>query len=169
MSFISENKYGKFVLLSVGSNIGDRSANIEDAYEHLIVTGTLSEARISSFYETEPVGITEQAWFLNAAIAGYTILSPLELLKTIKDIEYSCGREKRKRWHERELDIDLLLHSDTILETSHITLPHCRMHKRRFVLVPSAEIAPDAFHPKLLSTVSQLLDECPDQSEIKIY
>lgn len=165
-----EGKEGQeFILLSVGANVGDKASNIETAYEYLITSGVLEDAVMSSFYETEPVGILEQDWFLNAAIAGYTSLSPEALLVAVKDIEYGCGREARRRWHEREMDIDILLYGDHIIDTEKLQIPHIRMHKRRFVLVPAKEIAPKAYHPGMKMTISELLEECPDQSEIRLY
>jgi 2-amino-4-hydroxy-6-hydroxymethyldihydropteridine diphosphokinase len=158
-----------FVLLSIGSNLGDKAQNIENAYEYLISAGVLENAVMSSFYETEPFGVLEQDWFLNAAIAGSTNLNPYGLLKAIKDIEYSCGREKRQRWHEREMDIDILLFGNTVMDEEKLRLPHSQMHKRRFVLVPANEICPDIIHPVFNMKVSDLLEECPDQSEIRMY
>jgi len=159
----------EFVLLSIGSNIGDKAARIENAYEFLITSGVLHDAVMSSLYETEPVGILDQDWFLNAVIAGYTDLEPNQLLKSVKDIEYGCGREARQRWHEREMDIDILLYGSLVLQEKNLVIPHTRMHKRRFVLVPANEICPNAVHPIKKMTISELLDECPDQSEIRIY
>jgi 2-amino-4-hydroxy-6-hydroxymethyldihydropteridine diphosphokinase len=159
----------EFVLLSLGTNMGDRRENIEFAYEYLITSGTLSNAVMSSFYETEPVGILDQNDFLNVAIAGYTKLTHFALLQACKSIEYMIGREVRKRWHEREIDIDIIAYGSYEISNKHLIIPHPRMHKRRFVLVPCAEIAGNYVHPSLGLTLNELLDECPDTSEVHFF
>ncbi len=158
-----------FVILSLGTNLGDRQENIDQAFEYLITSEILTNAVMSSFYETEPVGILNQEWFLNVAIAGYTKCSQYDLLQHCKSIEYSIGREKRDRWHEREIDIDIILFGDSIINEEHLVIPHPRLHKRKFVLIPVSEIAGNVFVPNLNLTFNQLNDECLDSSEVRVF
>ncbi|MCX6146476.1 MAG: 2-amino-4-hydroxy-6-hydroxymethyldihydropteridine diphosphokinase [Candidatus Kapabacteria bacterium] len=158
-----------FIALSLGTNIGDREKNIDKAFEYLVTSDILTNAVISSFYETEPVGILNQNWFLNVAIVGYTKCTQFELLQHCKTIEYSIGREKRQRWHEREIDIDIIIYGDTIINEEHLTIPHPRLHKRKFVLIPIAEIAGDVLVPNHNLTFNQLNEECLDSSEVRVY
>lgn len=160
-----ENK----ILLSIGTNYGDRELNIENAIDNLISSGAIETATIASIYETEPHGITEQAWFLNTALIGTTNLSPHEFLQISKSIEYSVGRTQRKRWHEREIDIDIIFYNDLIINDKFLNIPHPRLEKRRFVLVPCVEIAPDYLHPLTKLTLKQLLNECSDTSIVRFY
>ena len=113
---ISDNnkKSAEFVVLSMGSNIGDREKNLKRAFGLLKDTKSISSTVISSFYETEPVGKLEQSWFLNVAVTGYTNLSIYNFIEICKSIEYAIGRKKRKKWEPREIDIDLLLYGDKV-------------------------------------------------------
>lgn len=166
---VNSNQNNELVLFSVGSNFGDRQAHIEKAYDILISNGTLTDAMISSYYETEPYGITEQAWFLNVGIIGTTTLSEFELLKNCQNIESIIGRKKRRRWHEREIDIDIISYGQRIIEDSTLQIPHPRLHKRKFVLVPLNEIAGNVFIPKYKMSIKQLLDDCQDSSEVRLF
>ncbi len=135
------------VLLSLGSNLNDRKANILSAIELMKLSGALTDVEVSSFYETAPVGVTDQPGFLNIAVAGLTSLLPSELLPVLKGIEKQIGRIERERWHEREIDIDIILYGTHVFLSEDICIPHPRAVERRFVLVPSAEIAGDMLHP----------------------
>jgi 2-amino-4-hydroxy-6-hydroxymethyldihydropteridine diphosphokinase len=157
-----------FVLLSLGANLGSKRESIENAVEYLKSGGIISEAKISSYYNTEPVGFKEQPDFLNIAVSGYTVLPLNDLIEACKSIEYYIGRHKRQLWHEREIDVDILLYGDRTVENPNITVPHPKMHQRRFVLLPASEIASEAIHPKLKRTVNQLLKDCKDYSEVRI-
>lgn len=156
-----------FVLISLGANTGDKRKNIDDALHYLINSEAITEVYSSSLYETEPVGFKKQDWFINSVIAGFTTLPLFALLQICKSIEYSIGRELRERWHEREIDIDILLYGDDLIERNLVTIPHPRMHERKFVLIPAAEIAAYAKHPKLERTISELLEECLDNSIVR--
>lgn len=126
----------------------------------------LFDITISPFYETEPVGYEEQPSFINCALIGYTTLQPIELFNQIKSIEKFFGRKERPRWHERELDIDIILFDDMIIENDYLTIPHPRMNERRFVLLPSCDIAPDMVHPETHKTIAELHRECKDNHSI---
>jgi len=129
--------------LSLGSNLGDRLGRLREAIARLRELDGTSVERVSSVYESEPVGVTEQPRFLNLALQIKTTLEPLELLRAAKRIERELGRRPGPRWGPRPIDIDLLLYGDEAVETPELTLPHPEMMKRAFVLVPLGEIAPD--------------------------
>jgi len=156
------------VLLSLGSNLGEKREYIKNAIELLKKSNALENAVISSFYLSEPIGFKDQPWFLNVAVSGKTDLDINSLIEICKSIEYTLGRKKREKWHEREIDIDILFYGDLLLETEHLTIPHKLMHERKFVLQPASEIAGDYIHPKLGVSVSNLLDTCKDNTIVKI-
>jgi 2-amino-4-hydroxy-6-hydroxymethyldihydropteridine diphosphokinase len=146
--------------LSLGSNIGDREAQLRDAVTRLTALGRL--AALSSFYETEPVEFTEQAWFLNCALALETAKTPQELMIEILRIEEQMGRRRVQNKGPRSIDIDILLFEDEIIDSKELTIPHPAMHERRFVLEPLAEIASEIVHPVLKKTIRELLEALPE-------
>jgi 2-amino-4-hydroxy-6-hydroxymethyldihydropteridine diphosphokinase len=146
------------VYLSLGSNLGDRETNLRDAVARLRTEGQVS---VSSFYETQPVEFTDQAWFLNCAAALETGQTPEQLMAAILNIEQQMGRQRIQKKGPRIIDIDILLVGDLILESPELTIPHPAMHKRRFVLKPLAEIAPEARHPVLKKAIRELLTALP--------
>lgn len=149
----------KIVYLSLGSNLGDRQANLRNAIGRLLELGNVVE--VSSYYETEPVGFTDQPWFLNCAVAVQTELIPREFLAGIQAIEKSMGRQRTQPKGPRTIDIDILLFGAQTINTPTLTVPHPSMAERRFVLEPLAEIAPEVMHPKLRKTLRTLRDALP--------
>jgi 2-amino-4-hydroxy-6-hydroxymethyldihydropteridine diphosphokinase len=155
----------KRVYLSLGSNVGDRAAQLNSAIDRL---GTLGKVTaISSFYETEPVELTTQPWFLNCAVRLDTAKMPRQLLAAILGIEKEMGRQRIQKKGPRTLDIDILLFGNSMVKTKGLTIPHPAMHERRFVLEPLAEIAPDVRHPVLNKTVLDLRDALPPGQIVK--
>lgn len=143
--------------IGVGSNLGDRQANIAAAIERLRGARGIAGVQPSSVYETEPVGGPAQGPYLNAAARIDTTLDALGLLRLLLSIEASLGRVRAERWGPRTIDLDLLLFDREVIHTPELILPHPHLHERRFVLEPLAEIAPGALHPTLGKNVYELL------------
>jgi len=146
----------KIVYLSLGSNLGDRQANLRAALDGLVELGTVQA--VSSFYETEPVGLTAQPWFLNCAVKLDTEKMPRQLIAGVLNLEREMGRQRKQKNGPRIIDIDILLFGTSVIEAVGLTVPHPRLHERRFVLEPLAEIAPEVRHPVLKRTVRELRD-----------
>lgn len=157
--------YSETVMLSLGSNIGPRKRRIRDAIQR-ISNSILTNVQASALYETEPVGFTDQPVFINVVIIGETELSPIDLHEACKGLELAQGRVHRERWHEREIDIDVILFGDEVVETKELSIPHPRMHERRFVLVPAAEIARTMVDPLTGCSMEELLIICQDKSGV---
>jgi 2-amino-4-hydroxy-6-hydroxymethyldihydropteridine diphosphokinase len=155
----------KTVYLSLGSNIGDRNAHLREAIEGLRELGDVTA--VSSFYETEPVEFTRQAWFLNCAVALETDKMPKQLLTAVLRLEREMGRKRTIAKGPRVIDIDILLFGSSVIDTAQLTVPHPAMHERRFVLEPLAAIAPEARHPVLKNTVRELRDALPPGQAVK--
>jgi 2-amino-4-hydroxy-6-hydroxymethyldihydropteridine diphosphokinase len=155
----------KIVYLSLGSNVGDRAANLNAAIEKLAELGTV--AAVSSFYETEPVETSPQPWFLNCAVKLDTEKMPRQLIAAILNLEQTMGRQRRQQKAPRIIDIDILLFGSSVIDLPSLTIPHPRMHERRFVLEPLAEIASDARHPAFKRTIRELRDALPTGQLVK--
>lgn len=158
----------KRVYLSLGSNLGDRAANMRRAVEELGRTGVRVE-RVSSLYKTQPVDFGPQAWFLNCAAEAVTELMPMQLLKAVKSVERTLGRRPGVSKGPRPIDIDILLYENVVVRTAALIIPHERMNQRRFVLVPLRELAPAARHPVNKRTVAEMLQDLTDLSQVVKY
>lgn len=150
----------KTIYLALGSNIGDRETNLRAAIQSISADGILV-LHESPVYETEPVGLTEQRWFLNMVVEAETALFPMQLLTRTGKIERASGRVRTVANGPRTIDIDILLYGNAVIRTPRLEIPHPRMHERRFVLAPLADLAPGLRHPLLRQTVRQLLDAAP--------
>lgn len=144
--------------IGIGSNLGNREENCENAISHLAKKG-IKVLKRSSFYETEPWGIKDQRKFINMAVETETVLTPVELLKTLKAIETELGRQKDIHWGPRIIDLDILLYDNLLIKTENLEIPHPGIKDRGFVLKPLSEIAPDKIHPILKKSVKVLLSE----------
>jgi 2-amino-4-hydroxy-6-hydroxymethyldihydropteridine diphosphokinase len=155
-----------FAYLSLGSNLGDREQNLKNAILLLRNLG-FDVARLSAIYETEPVGTLPQPKFLNlVAELRINTGDPETLMTQLLEIEQQLGRTREILKGPRVIDLDLLLYDDQIRDTRFLTLPHPRLHERRFVLVPLAELAPNLTHPVLHKTMQELLQSTTDQSSV---
>ncbi len=152
------------VYLGLGSNMGNRQQNLDWALDYL--SHRLRMGQTSSIYETEPVDNTDQPRFLNMVCQIYTTLAPTALLVLAKGIENKLGRVPTKPNSPRPIDIDILLYGEQIIDTPELTIPHPRMAKRAFVLIPLAEIAPDAVHPTSDKTIKKLLKDIGEEQGV---
>lgn len=155
----------QLVYLSLGSNIGDRLANLRAAIAALSRAG-IHVKQISSVYETEPVDYLEQSWFYNCVLEAETSLDPVVLLHALQAIESLMGSKKEIPKGPRIIDLDILFYGSETISTHELEIPHPRLHHRRFVLVPLAEIAPEFCHPALHATAAGLLARVSDHSEV---
>lgn len=144
------------VFVALGSNLEPREERLRSAVRLLRTIGEV--ARTSAVYETKPIGEVHQPDFLNAVAELHTDLEPAVLLATLKDFEQKLGRKERPRWHEREIDFDILFYNDIVLVSPELTIPHPEMHHRAFVLAPIADLDAKFVHPLLHETIQVLLE-----------
>jgi 2-amino-4-hydroxy-6-hydroxymethyldihydropteridine diphosphokinase len=156
--------------ISLGSNLGDRAGNLLLAIRGML-DANLEVIRLSQIYETEPVETFAQPSFLNmvAELRGSTLPRPEELMARLLRIEYALGRTRETAMAPRTIDLDLLLYPNETSDTQFLTLPHPRLHRRRFVLVPLNELAPRLVHPGLNKTIGELLEELADDSKVTVW
>jgi len=159
------------VFLSLGSNLGDRLSNIQQAVSSLSMSEHIKIVKTSSFYETEPWGNKNQEWFINAAVALDTDFTCEELLEFCQNIEVQLGRVRREneKWAQRAIDIDILMYDNKIIDKPNLIVPHPLMHLRAFVLVPMLEVKSDLIHPVLNKTISDLYDELANPEDVFLY
>ena len=156
------------VYLSLGSNLGDREKNVRKAIAAL-ANARVRVTRVSSLYETEPVDLREQPWFLNCVVQAETDVPPLDLLRALREIESGMGSKKLIPKGPRLIDLDILLYGDETIDTPELQIPHPRMLNRKFVLIPLAEIAPNFKHPLWKGSVSQMLKDLSDPSIVRKF
>jgi 2-amino-4-hydroxy-6-hydroxymethyldihydropteridine diphosphokinase len=149
------------VYIAMGSNLGDRVEMLRRGLDEIDMLGETQVVRLSSVYDTEPVGDSDQPRFLNAVVLVETELEPRVLLWNLLLIERRLGRVRTRRWGPRPLDLDILLYEDLVIDEPDLVVPHPLMHERAFVLVPLAELAPDLVHPVLGLTMGELRDRLP--------
>jgi 2-amino-4-hydroxy-6-hydroxymethyldihydropteridine diphosphokinase len=158
----------KLIYLSLGSNLGDRAANLDRAVEALAEIG-IRVLRSSSIYETEPVDFFAQPWFLNCVVEAETSLGPRELLEKLQSVERKFGSNKLVPRGPRIIDLDILFYESAVIHETGMEIPHPRLAERRFVLLPLAEMAPEFLHPVLCKTAAELLVATQDRSAVRIW
>ncbi len=147
--------------IGAGANLGEPVRQLGQAIEELRQSPGIKFLAASSFYRTQPVGPVEQPPFVNAVFSLEPEIGPHDLLSILLDIEQKMGRVRKERWGPRDIDLDLLFYGDAVISGEGLEVPHPRLHERRFVLAPLAEIAPGFVHPVLKKSVSELLAELP--------
>ena len=157
------------IYIGIGSNLGDRRANTAEAIDRITKISDTRVVRASSLYESEPLG-NAKTWFVNSVIEIETELGAEPMLKRLKAIEDAMGRRrvKGKRWGSRIIDLDILLSENEVVDKRTLKVPHPEMHKRRFVLMPLAELAPHVVHPGLGQSVSALLATVKDEKRVML-
>jgi len=152
------------VFIGIGSNLGDTIGNCKIALDE--IENFAEIVRISSLYETEPVGNEDQPNFINSVVEINTDLSPHELLTHLKSIEDKLGRVRGEKWGPRVIDLDIIFYDDLVMKYDDLIIPHPRAHLRRFVLEPICEIAPDFIHPELETSILELLEKLGDSKMV---
>ena len=153
------------VFIGVGSNLGNRRAYYQKALDLMADLPQTSIVRGSSLYESEPIGEAKN-WYVNGVVELETALSPQQLLSRLQKIELALGRTRTKKWASRIIDLDILLFDTHIVNEEQLNIPHPEMHRRRFVLLPLSELAPQFAHPLLGSTVTELLADLADDKQV---
>ena len=160
--------------IGLGSNCGDRRSNIELAVSRMKMEEDIQVLRVSSLYESDPIGVVNQPRFLNNVLEVETLLSPRDLLLRLLSIEKGMGRRKSRKWGPRTIDLDLLLYGRVVTDNATsggLILPHPELHRRKFVLIPLLELAPDAIHPQNKRPLINILHTLKDESHgrVEIY
>jgi 2-amino-4-hydroxy-6-hydroxymethyldihydropteridine diphosphokinase len=152
--------------IGIGSNLGDKQGNCRRAIEALGSDPKNRLIRCSPLYCTEPVGKTDQDWFVNGVVSLETSMDPGELLEFLLSIEKRMGRVREEKWGPRTIDLDILFYEDQILNDADLHIPHPRLQERRFVLIPLKDVAPDLVHPVLGKPVSRILAELDAEERV---
>ncbi len=158
---------GTVAFVGVGANLGNPLEQCREALERMNAATGLKLMRRSSFYRSEPAGFREQPWFVNAVAEVRTVLAAVDLLTALQGIEQTMGRVRAGRDGPRIIDLDLLLYGQDIVQQPDLTIPHPRMHERRFVLMPFYEIAPYVVHPAFGISIQGLLDRLQDDGVVE--
>jgi 2-amino-4-hydroxy-6-hydroxymethyldihydropteridine diphosphokinase len=153
------------VYIGIGSNLGDREGNCVRAVELVDGTRGCRIIKMSALYRTEPVGVEGHDWYVNGAVSLASEISAHELLARLLEIESKMGRVRKGTWDPRPIDLDILLFGRDIITEDGLTVPHPRMHLRRFVLAPMAQLEPDLVHPVLGLTMRELLEGLPEEGQ----
>ena len=155
--------------IGIGSNLNDKSKNLDEACELIGKNSSIQVLQGSSTYQTEPVGIEDQPDFLNMVLEIKTALSPFELHNFLQSVEKKMGRNQERRGGSRNIDLDLLLYEQEVVSSDKLTLPHPRMHLRKFVLMPMAEIVKNKVHPLIKKTIIRLLEDLKEDSKVEVF
>lgn len=167
LAAIAVNNHITTAYIGLGSNLGDRAGNLLMAVRGMLEASFVVN-KLSGIYETEPVGIETDHWFLNmVAEVCVDKVTPTQMMARLLRLEYVLGRGDKSVKKPRTVDLDILFFGNQVIETEFLTLPHPRLHERRFVLKPLSKIAPHLVHPVLHKEVIELLAECDDMSEVK--
>ncbi len=158
----------KDVILSIGSNLGNRIEFLKSSIKNLEILKDVVIVKVSDVYKTEPIGVSKQSNYFNSIVYLKTDLSPNDLLSEINEIEKMYKRERIIKWGPRTLDIDIIDYDNKIINTEQLTLPHPRMHKRRFVLIPMTEIDPYYIHPLYNISLFTMLKQTEKQKCVKM-
>jgi len=153
--------------IGIGSNVGDKAHQCERGISEILKLDRHRLLAQSSLYKTQPIGYSEQDWFINLVIKIETEMDASTLLCSLKEIESRLGRVKTLRWGPRSIDLDILFFNDYKIQTDELTVPHPLIQDRQFVLVPLAEIDPDLTHPVLKKTVQQLLERLKEDQGVE--
>lgn len=164
-----DNSEGIVCFVGIGSNMDDPASQSLKAFDHISEANGVKLLRRSSLYRTEPVGSSDQDWFINAVAEIRTVLSARELLRTLQATEKEMGRIRDAKWGPRIIDMDILLYGQDIIQDEDLIIPHPDLHKRRFVLVPLCEIAPYVIHPAFGVSIQGLTDRLKDQKIVNLY
>jgi 2-amino-4-hydroxy-6-hydroxymethyldihydropteridine diphosphokinase len=153
--------------IGVGSNLGDKVHQCEQGLREILRVDRHRLLARSSLYKTQPLGVLDQDWFVNAAIKIETDLEPHELLRSLREIESRLGRRETFRWGPRAIDLDILFFDEETIQTEELTIPHPRLQERQFVLIPLVEIDRHFVHPVLQKTVFQLLENLKEDQGVE--